>query len=139
MNTARIAVTAAFARGVQGYRSIPRRKAFEGPVTIYHASPHGLRDGLGRLVRPDAFVDTASVQDRKRSALACHESQRRFLEATQGMSDFVRTMDAFSLAVGRMSGGFRHAEGWRRHSHLGFCPERADPLRLALGRRYRRR
>ena len=139
MNTARIAVTAAFARGAPGYRSIPPRKAFDGPVTIYHASPHGLRDGLRRLVRPDAFVDTASVHDRKRAALTCHESQRRFLQTTQGMDDFVRTMDAFSLAVGRMSGRFRHAEGWRRHAHLGFCPERADPLRLALGRWYRRR
>jgi hypothetical protein len=38
--------------------------------------------------------------------------------------------------VGRLSRKFTHAEGWRRHSHLGFCDEASDPLREALGRRY---
>ena len=33
-----------------------------------------------------------------------------------------------------MSGRFKHAEGWRRHSHLGFASEDADPLREALGK-----
>ena len=28
---------------------------------------------------------------------------------------------------------FEYAEGWRRHLHLGFCPEDADPLADALG------
>jgi hypothetical protein len=45
-------------------------------------------------------------------------------------------MDGFSRAVGRLSRKFRHAEGWRRHSHLGFCAEDDDPLREALGRKY---
>jgi LmbE family N-acetylglucosaminyl deacetylase len=136
MNASRLAVTAAFARGVPGYRSTPARRPYSGPVTIYHASPHGLRDGLRRLVRPDGFVDTSSVHDRKRAALECHTSQRKFLGATQEMDDYVRTMDGFSRTLGRMSGRFRHAEGWRRHSHLGFCEEDSDPLRAALGRRY---
>jgi len=35
--------------------------------------------------------------------------------------------------VGRMSGVFEYAEGWRRHLHLGFCGEDADPLGAALG------
>jgi len=35
-----------------------------------------------------------------------------------------------------MSRRFRHAEGWRRHSHWGFCAEDADPLRDALGSKY---
>jgi hypothetical protein len=34
--------------------------------------------------------------------------------------------------VGRMSGRFEYAEGWRRHSHLGFCAAEADPLAAAL-------
>jgi hypothetical protein len=42
-------------------------------------------------------------------------------------------MDGFSRELGRMSGKFEHSEGWRRHSHLGFCDEHADPLRDALG------
>jgi LmbE family N-acetylglucosaminyl deacetylase len=136
MNTARLAVTAAFARGIPGYRTTPRREAVAAPVTIYHASPHGLRDGLRRRVVPGAFVDTGTVQDCKRAALACHTSQRKFLDATQGMDSFVRTMDEFSRAMGKLSRKFRYAEGWRRHSHLGFCEETSDPLRSALGRKY---
>ena len=136
MNTSRLAVTAAFARGIPGYRSTPARKPYTAPVTIYHASPHGLRDQLRRLVAPGSFVDTTSVQELKRAALACHGSQRRFLDRTQGMGSFVRTMDEFSRKVGALSGRFEHAEGWRRHLHLGFCDENADPLREALGVRY---
>jgi hypothetical protein len=32
-----------------------------------------------------------------------------------------------------MSGRFAYAEGWRRHSHLGFSVQDTDPLAEALG------
>jgi LmbE family N-acetylglucosaminyl deacetylase len=136
VNTARVTVSAAFVRAMANYRSTPARAPVAVPVTIYHASPHGLRDGLRRLVRPGAFVDTTAVHERKRAALACHASQRRWLDVSQGMGSYLRAMDGFSRAVGRLSRKFRHAEGWRRHSHLGFCAEDDDPLREALGREY---
>ena len=31
---------------------------------------------------------------------------------------------------------FKYAEGWQRHSHLGFCGKVADPLSDALGENY---
>jgi len=136
VNVARLAVTAAFARGMPNYRSTPSRAPVGTEVTIYHAGPHGLRDSMRRRVRPGAFVDTTAVHEMKRAALACHASQRRWLDVSQGMDSYVRTMDEFSRAVGRLSRRFRHAEGWRRHSHWGFCAEGADPLRDALGRKY---
>jgi LmbE family N-acetylglucosaminyl deacetylase len=135
-NTARLAVSAAFVRELPGYRTTPARKPAPGPVTLYHASPHGLRDPLRRRVLPGAFVDTTSVHERKRAALVCHASQRTFLDATQRMDSYVRTMDEFSRTLGRLSGRFRHAEGWRRHLHFGFCDEGADPLRAALGKKF---
>jgi N-acetylglucosamine malate deacetylase 1 len=46
-------------------------------------------------------------------------------------------MDEFSRMMGKLSGTFPHAEGWRRHLHFGFCPEDADPLRSVLGKDYR--
>jgi len=136
VSTARLAVTAAFSRGLPNYRSTPPRAPVSTDVTIYHASPHGLRDPLRRRVDPGAFVSTASVHEQKRAALACHASQRQFLDATQGMDNYIRTMDEFSRELGRLSRKFRHAEGWRRHSHWGFCAEDADPLARALGRKY---
>lgn len=136
MTTARLAVTAAFARSIPGYRTTPPRQATPQRVTIYHASPHGLCDGLRRRLLPGAFVDTTTVHARKREALACHASQQEFLDATQGMDSYLQTLDEISRAVGKLSRRFRHAEGWRRHAHLGFCEEGADPLRAALGSKY---
>lgn len=136
MTTCRLAVSAAFVRGMPGYRTVPARSAIEKPVTLYHANPHGLRDGLRRRVHPGAFVDTTTVHERKTSALRCHRSQDAFLDATQGMSSYLRTMDDLSREVGALSGRFVHAEGWRRHLHWGFCGPDDDPLRAALGTRY---
>ncbi|MFM7101928.1 MAG: PIG-L deacetylase family protein [Verrucomicrobiota bacterium] len=133
MNTARLAVTAAFSRGMPNYRTRPSRPAVDGPVTVYHALPHGLRDGLRRRVRAGLYVDTTPVHPRQREALACHASQKAWLDRSQGMDSYLHTFDDFSRAVGRLSRRFTHAEGWRRHSHLGFCGESDDPLAEALG------
>ena len=135
MMASRLTVTAAFARGVKNYRTTPSRAGYLTSVTIYHASPHGLRDQLGHIVAPDVFVDTTSVHVKKREALACHASQREFLNQTQGFDSYLAAMDGFSRELGRMSERFEFAEGWRRHSHLGFCDEHADPLNAALGNR----
>ncbi len=136
MNTCRLAVTAAFARGMPNFRSSPQKAASEFPLTVYHSMPHGLRDGLRRRIIPGAFVDTTSVHKTKHNALAQHKSQQPWLEGSQGVNCYLLMMEDMSLQVGRMSKRFRHAEGWRRHLHLGFCPQDADPLAAALGRKY---
>jgi N-acetylglucosamine malate deacetylase 1 len=137
VNTSRLAVAAAFVRGVPNFASRPRRPAWTGETTVYHAMPHGLCDNLRRRIVPGAFVDTASVQETKLAALACHESQHGWLQASQGMNSYLKQMDDTARQVGRMSRRFRVAEGWRRHAHMGFCEPDADPLRDALGRKYR--
>jgi LmbE family N-acetylglucosaminyl deacetylase len=136
--TSRLAVTAAFVRGMPNFRTTPPRRAIDGPVTIYHAMPHGLRDQLGARIAPGAFVDTTSVQDIKRTALATHRSQGGFLADTQHMSSYLQVMEDMSREVGHMSGSFEHAEGWRRHLHLGLCAPDDDPLAEVLGPRYLR-
>ena len=105
-------------------------------MTIYHASPHGLRDGLRRRVIPGAFVDTTTVHDRKRAALACHASQQEWLDATQGMNNYVQTMDEFSRTMGTLSRRFQHAEGWRRHLHLGSAMSEPTPWKPDAGSAY---
>lgn len=130
--TARLAVTAAFARGMPNFVTDPHVKHVGGDVTVYHAQSHLNRDPLGAVVRPGLFVDIGSVMDTKRRALTAHESQRAWLDATQGMDSYVNTMEDLGREVGRMSGRFEFAEGWRRHLHAGFCAAEADPLREAL-------
>lgn len=136
MNTCRLAVTAAFARGMPNFKTTPPRPIWSGDTTLYHAMPVGLQDGLRRRVVAGSYVNTTSVQKTKLEALACHRSQQSWLKATQGMNSYLREMEETSFAVGRQSRRFRHAEGWRRHSHMGFCPQEADPLAEALGKNH---
>ena len=136
MITARLAVTATFARGIPNYRSLPVRKPSLDPCVIYHAMPHGQRTPTRRRVFPEAFVDTTAVHLRKRAALACHASQKEWLDKTQGMDSYLKTMDDFSRALGKQSRRFAQAEGWVRHLHYGFGNEADDPLRETLGKRH---
>ncbi len=131
-NTCRLAVTAAFAREMPNYRTVPPRPPFAGETVVYHAMPHGLHDPLGRPLIPELFVNTTAVHDLKHQALAAHESQRNWLESSQGLDSMGKLLDECSLAVGRMSRKFTHAEGWWRHFHLGFATEAANPLAEAL-------
>jgi LmbE family N-acetylglucosaminyl deacetylase len=135
MITARLAVTAAFARGIPNYRSIPQRTPTLAPCTLYHAMPHGQCTPLREPVTPELLVDTTSVQAAKRAALACHASQKEWLDQTQVPGSYLDTMDRFSRALGRRSKKFTHAEGWTRHLHYGFGAEEDHPLRTVLGRR----
>jgi LmbE family N-acetylglucosaminyl deacetylase len=135
VNTCRLAVTATFARGMKNFRTRPARPASGREVTVYHAMPHGLHDGLRRRIMPGLYVDTTAVQATKREALAAHSSQRTWLDASQGLGSYVEAMEAMARDLGRRSGRFQYAEGWRRHAHLGFCGPDTDPLRQALGTR----
>jgi hypothetical protein len=69
-------------------------------------------------------------------ALAAHKSQQNWLDVSQGLNSYLLAMEDMSLEVGRMSKRFKHAEGWRRHLHFGFCAPEADPLAQALGKNY---
>jgi hypothetical protein len=134
-NTCRLAVTAAFARGMNNFRTTPARPATAMELTLYHAMPHGLRDSMRRRIVPGAFVNTSPVHKLKRDTLAQHKSQQGWLDKSQGLNSYLLTMEDMSLEMGRMSRKFTHAEGWRRHLHLGFCSPVADPLKNTLGRK----
>lgn len=133
-NACRLAVSAAFSRGIPNFKT-PRVPAWMGDTTIYHALPHGLCDGLRRRITAGSYVDTATVQKQKLDALACHASQHGWLQASQGMNSYLAQMEETAREVGRQSRRFRFAEGWRRHSHMGFCAPDADPLKEALGKK----
>jgi LmbE family N-acetylglucosaminyl deacetylase len=133
MNASRVAVTAAFCRGMRNFITDPPRDPVQGEVTLYHALPWGLRDPLRRVIRAGQYVDIAPVLATKRAALAAHKSQKEWLDRSQGLDSYLTTIEDMAQQVGRMSGKFDYAEGWRRHLHLGFCTESADPLSALLG------
>ena len=133
MIASRLAVTAAFCRSMPNYPTDPPRDPVTQPVTIYHAQPHGNRDPLGEPVIPSLFIDVSGVIERKREMLDCHQSQKVWLDQTQGMDSYLNTMQHLAREVGALSGRFEYAEGFRRHIHSGLCGKTDDPLQSALG------
>jgi N-acetylglucosamine malate deacetylase 1 len=134
MNTTRLVLTAAFARGMPNFAVVPPAPITDQPVTVYHALPYGLHDPLRRRIQPGVFVDIGDVMPQKRAMLAMHLSQKEWLDVSQGLDSYLTTMKEMAEEVGRQSGAFVHAEGWTRHLHLGYCAADADPLVRALGR-----
>ena len=143
MQTCRLAVTAAFAKGVPNYPDPRDRRyveAYYGDIAIYHAQPHGNRTPLGQSVRPHLGVFVDEVMETKRAMLAEHRSQQQWLKESQGMNSYIQTMldlgsevaDLFRLSLDKEPPG-KFAEGWTRHLHLGFSAEPFDPLKDALG------
>jgi LmbE family N-acetylglucosaminyl deacetylase len=134
-NACRLAVTAAFSRGMPNFPVEPPQPPVDQDVTIYHAQPHGNCDSLRQPVLPELFVDIGNLIPRKRELLSLHASQKKWLDQSQGMDSYLVTMEQLGADVGRLSGRFSFAEGWRRHSHWGFSATETDPLAEALGDR----
>ncbi len=134
-NTCRLAVTAAFARGMPNFPVTPPRDAILKPVTVYHAQPYSNHDPLRRPVPAEFYVDVTDREEDKVAMLANHVSQKQWLDESQGLDSYLQALRELDAAVGRMSGKYAFAEGWRRHLHLGFAGPTDDPLRQALGHR----
>jgi LmbE family N-acetylglucosaminyl deacetylase len=134
-NACRVVVTAAFARGMRNYPTDPPVEPWMGPTVIYHALPHTLCDGLRRRLQAGLYVDVTTTHALKREMLAQHASQKEWLDETQGLDAYLITCDEIDREVGRMSGRYAMAEGWRRHDHTGFGPKGSDPLHRLLADR----
>jgi LmbE family N-acetylglucosaminyl deacetylase len=128
----RLAVSATFIKGMPSYQSDPMCPPVAREVAVYHASPHGNCSPLREPIVPDLFVDVSSVLERKKAILACHESQRAWLDSTQKMSSYIESMVEMDRERGRLSSRYEYAEAFRRHLHLGFSTENFDPLAAAL-------
>ncbi|MEL6897009.1 MAG: PIG-L family deacetylase [Planctomycetota bacterium] len=129
----KLAVSAAFCHTMPNQETEPPTDIYTDPVTVYHAQPHGNCTPLCEPITPGLFVDCGDVVQEKREILAAHTSQKEWLDKSQGMDSYLQTMLDQSLAVGKMSGRFEHAEGWRRHLHWGFCGPDDDPLAELFG------
>ena len=133
INTCRVAVTAAFSRGMRNAVCTPHRPPIQDDVTVYHAIPHGLMNPFRKLIEPEFYVNVEPVMQQKWDMLACHKSQKEWLDVSQGMNAYQKVMQDFMEQLGQRSGKFKYAEGFRRRSWLGFSSVEIDPLEKALG------
>jgi len=131
-NTCRLTVTAAFTRGMPNHITEPRVAAYDAPVALYHSVPFSMTDPLCRPVKPHVFTDVSSTMDTKWEMLACHRSQKEWLDVSQGLDAYLIAMRENCRRIGQCSGRFEFAEGWFRHSPLGFCGPDHHPLQELL-------
>jgi N-acetylglucosamine malate deacetylase 1 len=131
---ARVMVMAAFCKGMRNFETIPHRDPVFGDTYIYHAQPHGLRDRMNRYHPPEVYVNIESTVDVKEAMLRCHRSQKDWLDISQGMDAYLTIMRQFGAEVARWSGrGWKYAEGFSRHCHIGFAAQERDILSEVLG------
>ncbi|MCK5816019.1 MAG: PIG-L family deacetylase [Flavobacteriaceae bacterium] len=138
-NTCRLAVTAAFTRGMPNYKTNPPRAVIDNEIAVYHAQPHGNRDGMNQLITPDIFINISEVMEEKRNMLAEHKSQKEWLDRSQGFNAYLDIMKEHGREVGSMSKQCEFAEGWRQHNPLGLCATNSDPMKELLQEYYFRR
>jgi len=131
-NASSVALSAVLAARLPAYQSRPPVPPLEAGVAIYHALPFGLRDPMGKVVEAGQYVDVTGELDHKTRMLDAHESQRDWLLASQGV-DCLGVMEEMCRELGRASGAFEYAEGWRRRLYVGFSAEEGDPLSELLG------
>ncbi len=132
MNTARIAVTAAFTQSMPNFVTIPEVPTIQKDIGIYHALPYGLHDGLGNKILPHFYIDITKVIDQKETLLSFHRSQRSWLDDSQRLDSYLQAMRDMSAQAGLDSQQFTYAEGWIRHNPLGYSEPGYRPMETIL-------
>lgn len=127
-NTCRLAITAAFSRGMQNFPVDPPKAPVQNDVAVYHAQPHGNKDAMNHLVYPGIFINISEVLKEKTDMLAEHKSQKEWLDRSQGFNAYLEIMKGFGREMGELSGQWEFAEGWRQHNPAGFCAAGSNPL-----------
>jgi LmbE family N-acetylglucosaminyl deacetylase len=79
---------------------------------LYFMDPDEGRDRDGNVVNPHFIVDAGKYIDRKTEMLACHESQRKWLQEHHNMDNYLETMQTWSRARGKLA-NFEYGEGFR--------------------------
>ena len=133
VNTGRLAVSAAFCRGMGNAKTSRPSQKFDDYLTVYHSMPHAMTDMLRRPVIPGIYVDIESEIPMKKQMLSCHRSQQSWLAVSQADNAYIQGMVDNHGIIGRLSKKYKFAEGWIRHNPIGFCETNDDPLMEVLG------
>jgi LmbE family N-acetylglucosaminyl deacetylase len=119
--TSRLAQTACFGLSAPNFRTgaRPPAKATRAIPHLYYAQPFGGRDILGKEIFPNLVVDIGSTLARKEAMLACHESQRAWVQFQQSIPELHEPLRHLAAWAGELT-GFEWGEGLRQHLGQGF-------------------
>lgn len=107
---------AVFAAPVPNYATRAENPAppIQAMPHLYFANPIAGVDRDNVRVSPDFVVDIESVLEKKKEALAKHESQRNWLRKHHGMDEYLLMMERWARECGEPC-GLKLAEGFRRY------------------------
>lgn len=127
INTGNIAMTATFTCGMPNIE-IPGH--FEPIPHLYYLDAIEGIDRFGDAIPVDIVVDITSTMRSKERMLACHESQREWMQVHHGEDNYVESAGKWAAARGKLIGR-PYAEGFRQH--LGHPFPQDDLLKKELG------
>jgi len=81
---------------------------------LYYSAPAGGETIFGQPGTYSLFIDVSEVIGLKADMLACHESQRRWLQQQHGMDHYVEEMKRWGRELGSQA-GVEYAEAFRQH------------------------
>lgn len=85
-----------------------------GVPYLYYCDPVEGIDPLGHPVEPTTVIDISAQLEKKTQMLACHASQREWLQAHHGMDEYIDSMRRFSSRRGGLIGATA-AEAFVQH------------------------
>lgn len=119
--SSRLGQTACFGLSVPNFRRGARSpaKATRAIPHLYYAQPFGGRDILGKEILPNLVVDIGATLERKEKMLACHESQRAWMQYQQSIPEIHEPLRQMAAGAGKLA-GFEWGEGFRQHLGQGY-------------------
>lgn len=81
---------------------------------LYYVDPLEGSDLYGRPVQPQFIVDITDSFESKLQMLACHDSQRSWLQSQHGMDEYLESCRRWSASRGKEIGS-NFGEGFRQH------------------------
>lgn len=115
--TSRLVTDAIFACSAPNYltNDFDPAPALPALPHLYYVDPAEGLDRDGRCVVPGFLVDVTDQIEVKKRMLACHESQRAWLQRQHGMDNFLETLNQWCAARGALA-GVAFAEGFRQYT-----------------------
>ncbi|WP_437186651.1 PIG-L deacetylase family protein [Planctomicrobium sp. SH668] len=87
----------------------------KGIPALYYVDPIEGIDWYGEKVKTDFIVDITETFELKLQMLACHKSQREWLQRQHGMDEYLDSCRRWAGIRGA-EGGYKYGEGFRQHS-----------------------
>lgn len=119
--TSRLVQTACFSAGIINIKTEGFAPYNYIPY-LYYVDPMEGKDKFGEEIKASTIVDISTEIDIKERMLKCHESQRSWLMAHNGMDEYTLTMRKLSQKRGSEI-STKYAEGFRQHRGHSFPQE----------------